>query len=65
MKHVTDTVIHACVPLARLSHEDKTSLLKEHRRTELESRQQLFRFEATLQSSQVTFSYITLNYRPI
>ncbi|KAG1930258.1 polyunsaturated fatty acid 5-lipoxygenase [Pimephales promelas] len=29
---------------ARLSHEDKTSLLKEHRRTELESRQQLFRW---------------------
>ncbi|XP_077073636.1 polyunsaturated fatty acid 5-lipoxygenase-like [Siphateles boraxobius] len=30
---------------ARLSQDDKTSLLKEHRRTELESRQQLFRWK--------------------
>ncbi|XP_056097940.1 polyunsaturated fatty acid 5-lipoxygenase-like [Rhinichthys klamathensis goyatoka] len=30
---------------ARLSHEDKTCLLNEHRRTELESRQQLFRWK--------------------
>lgn len=37
-----------CVPLARLSHEDKTGLLNDHRRTELESRQQLFRFEDTV-----------------
>jgi len=37
-----------CVPLAQLPQDDKTSLLKEQRRTELESRQQLFRFEATV-----------------
>ncbi|XP_056097933.1 polyunsaturated fatty acid 5-lipoxygenase-like [Rhinichthys klamathensis goyatoka] len=30
---------------ARLPQDDKTSLLKEHRRTELESRQQLFRWK--------------------
>lgn len=37
-----------CVLLARLPQDEKNSLLKEHRRMELESRQQLFRFDAAV-----------------